>query len=90
MDDINFEILHLMADIMSEMEREKNKPDEEGFIFITNKNKKDMSLPFEFTRKYFGFKQPIFKIKEAKKRDGHDTSYMNGIWAKEGMVKVEE
>lgn len=50
--------------ITKSMEENLSTKDDEGFQFLTNHNKSNMEMPFDFAREY-GFAQPIFKIKEA-------------------------
>jgi len=67
----------------------KNK-DEEGYAFLSNV-KKGESMPFEFAYS-FSFKQPIFKIKIAKRtKHIEDRAYdilcctHESVWVKEGL-----
>ena len=60
------------------------KKDKNGFAFLTNSHKPSL-IPIEFARK-FGFKQPVFEVKEAYKvYEEQDVSNMEAWWVKEGL-----
>ena len=91
-DDIDFitEMSKQLINIKQFVEGNLKNIDEEGFAFLTNIKKGD-SLPIAFALR-FGFKNPVFKIKEAKKnKEIEDYDYdilcckFEGAWVKEGL-----
>lgn len=67
----------------------ENDKDEEGFAFLTN-SPVGKSAPIDFARE-FGFRLPIFKVKEAKRAyENQDVSDLESWWVKEGLMRGEK